>query len=272
MWSRWATWRMSISATCSTISRRCAKPRHPALHGIGDARAEVHVGGPARRPVQARHRRQGRAQRHGRQGGAVAYGRAWPAPMPPTTPRSGARACCACASWTISSARPRCWRGIRKLAGERLAILTNGGGAGVHGGRPAGRPQRHPRDALRCHAGGARCACCRRPGRMAIRSTSSAMPMPRGIARALEVLLERGRHGRRAGHELPDGAGVEHGDRRGGGCAIDAQRTEGHSPRSRCLPPGSATRPAGRRAGCLRPRASRASPRRPRVSTGSCSS
>ena len=41
--------------------RRYAKPRHPALHGSGHERAEVYVGGPARCPVQASHRRQGGA-------------------------------------------------------------------------------------------------------------------------------------------------------------------------------------------------------------------
>ena len=47
------------------LAARYAEPRHPALYGIGHARAEVHVGGAARGAIQARHRRQGRTQRDG---------------------------------------------------------------------------------------------------------------------------------------------------------------------------------------------------------------
>ena len=76
-----------------------------------------------------------------------------------------------------------------RSAGDRLAILTNGGGIGVlatdavadYGGRLATLTPQTIEKLDRS---------CRRPGRTAIRSTSSATPAPTAMRGALKVLLE----------------------------------------------------------------------------------
>ena len=107
-----------------------------------------------------------------------------------TTPRSAAPACCA------STTMEELFDAAETLAltgeqhGDRLAILTNGGGAGVlatdaleRGRRPARR--RCPPDTHRA----ARSAAAARPGATATRSTSSATRRARAMPRALEALL-----------------------------------------------------------------------------------
>ena len=86
-------------------------PLHPALYGIGHARAEVHVGRPARRQIQTRHRRQGRPQRHRRQGGALAHRRA------------GRRRC------SLRRRVPACGPAARARAGRSLQCGRDAGAA-----------------------------------------------------------------------------------------------------------------------------------------------
>ena len=79
-------------------------------------------------------------------------------------------------------ARPR-------IAGDRLAILTNGGGVGILATddlldrRAAGSPRCRPRPSRRSTR------CCRAPGRTATRSTSSATRTAQRYADALSMLL-----------------------------------------------------------------------------------
>ncbi len=123
------------------------------------------------------------------------------------------------AAEVLSSAPP--------LLGERLAILTNGGGAGVlaadsladEGGvlaalAPATKEALDP--------------CCRRPGRRAIPSTSSATRGPTAMPAPLEAVLADEDERRRSGHELPDRARLQ----RGGGRRGDRRRrqAQGHAP------------------------------------------
>ena len=112
-------------------------------------RAEVHVGGARapRAPSRSSWSRRGATPPAPRP--PLRTPARWRARMRPTTPRSGGPACCACASSTTCSAPPRSWRAHPQLAGDRLAILTNGGGAGVLAADRARRPQRHARRALR---------------------------------------------------------------------------------------------------------------------------
>ena len=79
---------------------------------------------------------------------------------------------------------------VKPFAGNRLAILTNGGGLGVLavdrladlGGTLAGALARHAADSSTRR--------CRRSGRAPTRSTSPATPTPRRYATALEPLLQ----------------------------------------------------------------------------------
>ena len=233
--------------------RRRPEPRHPALHGIGHARAEVHVGGAARGAIQARHRRQGRAQRDGRQGGAVAHGRAGRRRCGLRGRLPARRACCACASSTSSSARPRCWRGTR--------------------GSPAtGSPSSPTAAAPACSPPTAWATSAARspPSRDATRAALDAVLPPTwshgnpvdiiGDADAGRATRARSRScssqrgcGRRPGHELPDRARLRapRSPSRSSPL-VDRQQAPSRGRRSRCSPPGSATRRAARRAGCSR--------------------
>ena len=78
-----------------------------------------------------------------------------------------------------------------QLSGERLADTDQRRRRRRACGRPAQRPRRHPQPDLRRHARSPSTRCCRRRGRTATRSTSSAMPDAARYGRALEVLLER---------------------------------------------------------------------------------
>ena len=74
--------------------------------------------------------------------------------------------------------------------GDRLAIVTNGGGAGVlatdrlieEGGKLAALSARH--------ASTSSTACCRRPGATPIRSTSSATPTPSVMRKAVDIVMQ----------------------------------------------------------------------------------
>jgi predicted CoA-binding protein len=74
--------------------QRRAHPRHPAVHRIGRARAQVHVGRAGGGTQQAGHRHQGRAQRAGAEGRGLAHRRAGGADAVYDAP-SPAPACCA---------------------------------------------------------------------------------------------------------------------------------------------------------------------------------
>ena len=158
-----------------------------------------------------------------------------------------------------------------RIVGDRLAILTNGGGAGVLAADRLGDLQRPAREPLRGDAIGAR----RRPAADLVARQSGRHHRRRrpGEVRARpRRAAARRRHRRHPGHELPDRARLRHDGRagdRGGAAAAHGRR---RSRPSRSLRAGSATRRAARPASCLPPRASRASPRRPRPSTGSRSS
>ena len=103
-----------------------------------------------------------------------------------------------------------------RLTGERLAILTNGGGAGVMA-------------ADRLAELDGRLATLSDPATAALDAVlpatwSHGNPVdivgdagPARYARALEVLLEDPSFRCRARHQLPDGARLQHGRRRGGG-------------------------------------------------------
>ena len=233
--------------------RRRQEPRDPALHGIGDAARQVHVGGAARGAHQAgaSSSRPGRGAA-GRQGRAVAYrragrrGRGLRGGVPARRP----------------AARARARRSVqrRRDAGARIRRLQRRAAGHPHqrrrrrraGGRPAERPAaaasprcptpRRPRST----------PCCRRPGRTAIRSTSSATPTRRATPRALRRAAGEDEVGRRAGHELPDGARLEHRScaRRWSASLQQRARPAGRQAAARRA--GSATRRAARRAGCSR--------------------
>ena len=175
--------------------RRRANERDPALHGIGQGAAQVHVG----RRAAARNKpvvivKSGRAAQGAR--AAAIHTGAMLGPTRSTTPRSGAPACCGCAPPRTCSTAVTILANSRPLNGERLAIVTNGGGPGVmavdelvtvdmqpagilarhdRGARPrasadlvAGqscrRDRRRRRRAL-CRGGRARCCATRRPTR-----------------------------------------------------------------------------------------------------------
>ena len=190
--------------------RRRREPRHPALHRAADARAEVHVGGATRRARQAGDRDQVRPPCGRRARRRCRTPARSPAPTPPTRPPSAAPACCGCSeSARTCSTPPRCCRGMPRLDGERLMILTNGGGAGVLaadrladlGGRLAElSPTTDRARSTRC---------CRDLVARPIRSTSSAMPTPQRYAAALDILLDKRRRRRDPGDELPDRARLE---------------------------------------------------------------
>ncbi len=116
---------------------RLSRARRPATHAIllyveaVDACAQIHVGGARGGAHQAGDRGQGRPRRRRRARPPRRIPARSPAPTPSTTPRSAAPACCASTSWTSCSTRSRRWRACRRSAATALAILTNGGGAGV---------------------------------------------------------------------------------------------------------------------------------------------
>ena len=149
------------------------RPRDPALRRSDHARAQVHVGGARRariKPVIV--------VKAGRSEGARAaasHTGALAGATRSTTPPSGAPACCACRHRRAVRRRrkPSRWPASR---GDRLAILTNGGGTGVmatdaliDGG---GRLAELADETLRALEP----ASCRRPGRTPTPSTSSATP------------------------------------------------------------------------------------------------
>ena len=159
-----------------------------------------------------------------------------------------------------------------RLVGDRLAILTNGGGAGVLAADRLGDLQRPARELVRGDAGRRSTPSCRRPGRTAIPSTSSATPTrpdtrarstcccatsgtdailvmncPTALASSTTVAQEIVAALQR---RADGGAAAEAGDR-----LLARRRGEPRCPQ--------AVRCQGHR---------RASPRRPRPSTGSCSS
>ena len=190
--------------------RRRAEPRHPALHGIRHQRAEVHVGGAARGALQTGHRRQGGTQREPAPRRRSRTRARWRAPMPPTRPRSGAPVCCACASSTSCSAPPRSWRGIPRspatgwpsspMAAARACWRRTGSATSAARSRTS--PTR-TRSALGCRA--AADVVARQSGRHHRRCGPGKI-----CGRAGGSARERRRR-RHPGHELPDGAGLEHG-------------------------------------------------------------
>ncbi len=158
-----------------------------------------------------------------------------------------------------------------RIAGDRLAILTNGGGAGVLAADRLGDL-------------GGTLAVLSEKTRAALDAVlpptwSHGNPIDiigdadaARYARALEIVLELGGGRRDPGHELPHRAGIEHryrrADRRRRGRATSQWRASEAGPRHlarRCAR-------AATRASCSRPRKLRASRRRPRASTDSCSS
>ena len=208
-----------------------------------------------------------------RQGGALAHRRAGGRGCAPTRPRSGAPACCASASSTSCSAPPRSWRGIRRSPASgspssptaAAPACSRPTGSATYGGTP-GKPLRRRRDRRSM-------PCCRRPGRTAIRSTSSAMPTRQDMRRALEVAARERRRRRHPGDELPDGARLEHGSRAG-----DHRRAaSGTGPAARrpkaviAIWLGDEASRDARSAVCAQGHRA-ASRRPPRPSTGSCSS
>ena len=113
-------------------SRSTAATRAILLYiEVDQRRAQVHVGGARRGARQAGRRHQVRPARARRARGAQPIPERSPAPMPFMTPRSAAPACCACSISTNCSRRPRHSGTCRPFSGNRLAILTNGGGIGV---------------------------------------------------------------------------------------------------------------------------------------------
>ena len=86
---------------------------------------------PGRRAHEAGDRGQGGPACRGRAGRRLAYRRAGRHRMRSTTPRSGAPACCGCSGWRSCSMPSQTLAAARRPRGDRLAILTNGGGAGV---------------------------------------------------------------------------------------------------------------------------------------------
>ncbi len=189
--------------------------------------------------------------------GALARARTMSMPPPSRAPAS-----CASPTSTNSSPPPRRCRAIPSFAGDRLGIVTNGGGLGVlavdalmdHGGRLAASARRPVAGSTRC---------CRPPGPVAIPSTSSATRTPPRYAAAMEAALDDREVDAVRGHELPDGAAPE--PRCGEGRGERRHRPEDprRAPESRSSRSGSATR-RRRPTSSPRPacRATRPNPRR----------
>ena len=158
-----------------------------------------------------------------------------------------------------------------RLAGDRLAILTNGGGAGVLAADALGDL-------------GGRLAALSRNDRAAL---DAVLPPTWSHGNPVDIIgdadpaaLRRVRSRSLAGQQEADAilvmncptalaSSTEVAERI---VAVLDQRKAAARRRSRSSPPGSATRPAGTRASSSRPRASRASARPRRPSTGSCNS
>ena len=78
---------------------------------------------------------------------------------------------------------------VESPPGNRLAILTNGGGIGVLAVDRLGRARGNPRRHHACDAREARCGVYRRPGRDQIPSISLATPTPRAMRPRWRCLL-----------------------------------------------------------------------------------
>ena len=217
MWSRSATWATSISATCSTIWRM--RPGHaldPAL-----------CREPSRSP-----RNSCRPRASPRAAKPVVVIKAGRVP-------EGAKAALSHTGALAGS------DAVYDAAFRRAGILrVRNHGRAVRGGRDAGhrrsipgRPPGHPDQWRRRRRAGRRCAgaraavpladagarrrwtrstrCCRRPGRTAIRSTSSATRRAHAMRRrSNRCSTDRGTR-RDARAQLPDGGRRQHGGRRG---------------------------------------------------------
>ena len=214
--SRSATWPTSTSAICSTISPAMprAAPSCSTWSRSPTRRSSCRRRGAAARAKPVIVVKAGR-RRGGGQGRALPYRGAGRRRRWPTRRRSGAPACCACASSTSCSAPPRSWPGIRALTGDRLAILTNGGGAGVLAADRLG-DLRRPLAALSD-------ATLPRSMRVLPPTWSHGNPVdiigdadPDRYTRALEAMLDDADVRCHPGDELPDGARLQHGGGRGG--------------------------------------------------------
>ncbi len=241
------------------FATRSGDPRHPALCRVDQGCAQVHVGRARGGAHQARRGRQGGppCARPPRRPPPIPA--RWPARMRSTTLRSAAPDCCACIDLGELFDAAETLGPVKKLAGKRLAILTNGGGIGVLavdrlvdlGGTAAELSAATRRtldarlaaDVVQVESGRHRRGCGSGPLRGRARG-------PHG----------RSGHRRRPGDERADRA------RAGGRDRIDGRRIHGEpiaqarSCPSRCSPPGSApakrspissTRPAFR---IMRPR------------------
>ena len=205
MSSRSATWPMSISATCSTISPTDPHTRAILLYveGITHGRKFMSAARAAARLKPVLVLKAGRSQAGAR--AAASHTGMLAGSDASMTPRSAAPACCGSATMaelfdaaetlalTARAARraardPDQWRRRRRSRDRR-----------------AGRARRAARRHCRPRRSRGSTGCCRRPGAAAIRSTSSATRRERVMRRrSTRCSPTRGRRG--AGAQLPDGA------------------------------------------------------------------
>ena len=164
----------------------CARPRYrrdPALYRGGPRRPKIHVGGARRRarqadrggqigPDGARRPRRGDPHRRARRRRRRLRRR-----VPPRRHAAGVRPA------RIVRLRRDARPASQRRSGKRLAHADQWRRPRRAGGGPAGRAWRRHRGACRPRPNSSSMPCCRRPGRERIRSTSSAMPMPRAMRR-----------------------------------------------------------------------------------------